>query len=85
MRTTLTIDADVAQKLKLKMASKKLTLKEAVNQALRAGLAPDAEEVRSQFRVEPHACGLKPGVDPDKLNQLVDDLEVEARAGKLAE
>jgi hypothetical protein len=26
----------------------------------------------------PHAFGFKPGIDPDKLNQLVDELEAEA-------
>jgi hypothetical protein len=36
MRTTLTLEPDVALKLKRRMAAKKLSLKEAVNQALRA-------------------------------------------------
>ena len=31
------------------------------------------------FKVEPHAFRFKPGVDVDRLNQLVDDLEAEAR------
>jgi hypothetical protein len=26
--------------------------------------------------VQPHAGGFRPGIDPDKLNQLVDELEV---------
>ena len=38
MRTTLTLEPDVALKLKKKMAEEKLTLKDAVNRALRAGL-----------------------------------------------
>jgi len=37
MRTTLTLEPDVALKLKRKMAEQKLTLKDAVNQALRVG------------------------------------------------
>jgi hypothetical protein len=48
-----------------------------VNQVLRRGLAAQqlpADD--SPFRVEPHAGGFKPGVDPAKLNQLVDQLDV---------
>jgi hypothetical protein len=33
--------------------------------------------------VEPHAFGFKPGVDLDRLNQLVDELEAEEHARKL--
>ena len=33
-----------------------------------------------RFTVVPHAFGLRPGVDPDRLNQLVDELEVEELA-----
>jgi hypothetical protein len=35
------------------------------------------------FQVEPHACGFRAGVDPDKLNQLLDELEVEERSKRL--
>ena len=34
-----------------------------------AGLEP--------FVVEPQSCGWMPGIDPLRLNQLVDDLELE--------
>lgn len=77
MRTTLTLDPDVAQKLKRRMAEKKLTLKEAVNQALRAGLAVEKPKPKVPFKVRAHPMGLLPGIDPNKMNQLLDDLEVE--------
>jgi hypothetical protein len=32
-----------------------------------------------RFRVKPQDLQLRPGVDPDKLNQWVDDAEVEQR------
>jgi len=77
MRTTLTLEPDVALKLKKRMAEQKLTLKDAVNQALRAGLrAPDARP-KTPFKVEPYPFQFKPGIDPDKLNQLLDELDVE--------
>jgi hypothetical protein len=65
------------------MASQKLTLKDAVNQALRAGLDIEPEQRRVNFRVEPHSFGFKPGIDLDKLGQLADELEAEEFARKL--
>ncbi len=78
MRTTLTLDPDVALELKNKVETEHLTLKEAVNSALRAGLRV-AKLKEKPFKVEPFPASfrLNPGIDPDKLNQFLDDLEVE--------
>ena len=84
MRTTLTLEPDVARQLRKKMTEKKLTLKQAVNEALRAGLKTTATEKRHKFVVEPHSCGFRAGIDLDKLNQLVDELEAEEVARKLS-
>jgi hypothetical protein len=83
MRTTLTLEPDVALKLKRRMAENKLSLKDAVNQALRVGLAADGMPARKPFRVVPHDFGFKPGIDLDKLGQLADQLEDEEIARKL--
>lgn len=79
MRTTLTLEPDVVEVLKTRMEEQNLSLKYAVNLALRTGLAAMGHQasVGGAFQVEPHPFGLKPGIDPDKLNQLVDDLEAE--------
>ena len=79
------MEPDVAQKLKRRMAQTSLSLKETVNQALRAGLAETPRKPRTpRFRVEPHACGFFPGVDRDRMNQLADQLEAEAVLRKLS-
>ena len=79
MRTTLTIEPDVAQKLKRRMAQTNQSLKEPVNKVLRAGLAETPRKSRTpRFRVEPHASGFFPGIDRDRRNQLSDQLEAEA-------
>ena len=83
MRTTLTLEPDVSLKLKKRMAARNLTLKEAVNQALRAGLAADEASARARFKVEPHVFRFKAGIDLDKLNQLADELEAEEFSRKL--
>lgn len=51
--------------------------KELVNSALRRGLSDVASIPRKRVRTRPAALGLRPGLDPDRMNQLVDDLEVE--------
>jgi hypothetical protein len=84
MRTTLTIEPDVAQQIRRRVAQKKCTLKQVVNEALRAGLASIEKERRIRFKVEPHSFQFKPGIDPNKLNQLLDDLEAEEFLKKMS-
>jgi hypothetical protein len=85
MRTTLTLDPDVAMKLKKRMDEEKLTLKETVNQTLRFGFKAVAKEKkRAPFKVIPHSFGFKPGIDQNKLNQLVDELEAEEYVRKMS-
>jgi hypothetical protein len=84
MRTTLTLDPDVAMNVKKRMAEKKLTLKETINQALRYGLKEVAKEKkRAPFKVIPHSFGFKPGIDQNKLSQLLDQLEAEEFVRKM--
>jgi len=77
MRTTLTLEPDVAEKLRLRMSREKISFKRAVNEALRAGLGKPERKPKVKFKVEPFPCGLKPGIDPNKLGQLLDEMEVE--------
>ena len=77
MRTTLTLDDDLADVLKLRAKLLEVPFKQVVNDTLRRGLAPEAPEDRPVFRVRPFRSGFRPGIDPLKLNQLNDQLEVE--------
>jgi hypothetical protein len=82
MRTTLTLDPDVAERIRQELATGKVSLKELVNRGLRTGLNLESVPVSgAPFRVEPHASGYKAGVDALKLNQLVDELESEEFIG----
>jgi hypothetical protein len=84
MRTTLTLERDVAEGLKMEIRRTGKSLKATVNEALRLGLALRGKPVQaSRFKVEPHAFGLRPGIDPDRLNQLVDELDTEEASRKL--
>ncbi len=79
MRTTLTIDDDLAGILKKKASQQGHSFKAVVNDLLRAGIVAsgDTSPKRKPVKVVARALELKPGYDPDKLNQLVDELEVE--------
>lgn len=80
MRTTLTLDEDVAAKLRAEMAARGTTFKETVNVVLRRGLeAPTQEELARPFRIEPRSMGLCPGLQLDDVAGLIDLLDGAAR------
>lgn len=86
MRTTLTIDDDLAGILQQRARQEGRSFKEVVNSLLRAGIAASGEpaEPRRKIDVVTRPLGLKAGYDPDKLNQLVDELESEDLLRKAA-
>ena len=86
MRTTLTIDPDVEQLLRSEMRRSGRGLKAVVNDALRAGLgAAGKPQAAPPYCVEPHALGLRPGIDADRLNQMAGETEAGRRVRKLGQ
>jgi hypothetical protein len=83
MRTTLTLDPDVARLLREEAHRQRRSFKDVVNDAIRKGLAPSVSPKMGRFRVRPHRTVLRPGIDPGGLNRLVDELEDEALLGKV--
>lgn len=76
MRTTLTLDDDVAVKLKAESRRVGRPFKEIVNETLRAGLANRrAASPRTAFRVEARDLGLKPGLSLDNVAELLEQVE----------
>ena len=78
MRTTLTLDNDIADSLKEQAQLMGRPFKQVVNDALRRGMSPAVRETPAPYRVDPIHSGFAPGVDPMKLNQLADELEAES-------
>ena len=85
MRTTLTLDEDVADFLREQARLQNKPFKQMVNDTLRRGMSPAVCEDRPVFRVTPLRGGFRPGVDPLRLNQLNDELETQAFIGLDAE
>lgn len=84
MRTTLTIDDDLAGLLKQRARELGVPFKEVVNRTIRAGLGEAAKTRRGPVpKTMPHSFGFKPGIDLDKLGQLVDEMEAEAYAASV--
>jgi hypothetical protein len=79
VRTTLTVDDDLFEELQKRARESDQSFKAVINDVIRRGLrasdpiAPSADP----FVVEARSCGFRPGVDPAKLNQLLDDLEID--------
>jgi hypothetical protein len=84
MRTTLTLDPDVARMLADEAHRLRKPFKQVVNDALRRGLSREVSQIRPpKYRVRPWKSGLRPGIDTSHLNALVDELEDRAILAKL--
>jgi hypothetical protein len=78
MRTTLTLDDDLARQIKRLQHRSQLSFKETVDLVLRRGLGLTEPALSNPaFEVEPFDGGFAPGIDAEKLNQFLDELDVE--------
>ena len=77
MRTTLTIDDDVAVRIEERRRRDGQSLKQVVNALLREGLRSGPRPA-TKYHVTPHKLGMRAGYDPTRLNQLVDELAADA-------
>lgn len=80
MRTTVTLEPDVEALVRETMREQGIGFKQAVNQAIRAGLAPRR---RRPFTQRTYALGLRAGIPYEKALQLAAELENEELVRKL--
>jgi hypothetical protein len=78
MRTTLTLDPDVALLLEKEVHRQRRPFKQIVNDALRRALGGRTARRAEPYHVVPHQARLRPGLDRLALNRLADELEDEA-------
>ena len=80
MRTTLTLDEDVAQRTKKLAAKLKKPFKVVLNEALRKGLDQvEKPQKRRVYRTSPHEMGLREGLNIDNIQELLAQVEGEDR------
>lgn len=82
MRTTVTLEPDVAARLQKLASERGTSFKATLNATLRAGL--DAGSVSAKpYREQTHELGIQPGVDLTKALRLAAELEDEETLRKL--
>lgn len=82
MRTTVTLDSDLAAELRRIARERGISFREALNAMLRIGLSAQAGTARP-YRLPARRLGLRQGIGLDEALNLASTLEDEASAGKL--
>jgi hypothetical protein len=83
MRTTITLDPDVERLLRSSMRERGVSLKEALNEAVRAGLTR-SRGPRRRFVQKSYSLGAEQLFRWDKALSVADAMEDEERARKLS-
>jgi hypothetical protein len=82
MRTTVTLDDDVAAKLKQTARERGVSFKAVLNDAVRDGLNGQARSAR-RYRMPTYRMDVRKGVNLDKALRLAGELEDEEIVRKL--
>ena len=78
MRTTLTLDDDVAVRIEERRRRDGQSLRQVVNRLLREGLRHDERPPEARkYRTKTHKLHLRPGFDAARLNRLADEIETD--------
>ena len=75
MRTTLSLDDDVARLLNKETRRTGTSFKQVVNHYLRLGLMAAKQPARKPFKIVPLDLGLPPGLNYDNIGELLEALE----------
>ncbi|MBM3744476.1 MAG: DUF2191 domain-containing protein [Acidobacteria bacterium] len=78
IRTTVTLDEDVFERLKEASRSRGVPFRQALNDTLRVGLVAAREPgARRKFRIEPRHMGVRAGLNYDNVSALLELAEGE--------
>ena len=76
MRTTLTLDDDIAHKLKAEVRRSGKSFKQVVNDLLRQAVnTPPPTPPPKPFPILTRDLGLRPGLSIDNIGELLDQIE----------
>lgn len=74
-RTTLTLEADVANYIEDKLAkNRKLKEKSLINGLLRKGIVADKKAAPAKFVIKPFKTRLRPGITVEMLEEMMDEI-----------
>jgi hypothetical protein len=79
-RTTLTLEDDVAARIRDEARRQDRPLKDVINDLLRAGLETRRSPGVEPYEVPSRDMGVRPGVDLDDIQGLLDRLDGPARS-----
>jgi hypothetical protein len=74
-RTTLTLEDDVAERLRGESRRTGKSFKDVVNEAIRAGLDRRGGQPRERFVIKARPMHAKPGIEFDNVWELIERLE----------
>lgn len=83
MRTTVDLDPEIDARLRAVARERGVSLREVINDALRAGLRPAPAGEVPPYTLPSRRLGLRPGVNVDKALALAGELEDEEILRKL--
>lgn len=75
VRTTLTLDDDVAARLRRAVRDTGIPMRTVANEALRSGLEARESRAIPPFRVDARVLGLRPGLSLDSISALLEQVE----------
>ncbi len=75
IRTTVTLDDDVIQRVKRESRARGASFKETINDLLRAALLEKPKPRRKPFKIRAMNLGYRPGLNYDKIEQLIEYAE----------
>ncbi len=73
MRTTVSIEPDLARLIERRMAEEGKGFKQILNDTLRRGFEAAIREAPARYEVPTFESAVLPGVDLTKVNQLLDE------------
>jgi hypothetical protein len=75
IRTTLSLDEDVASKLRAEARRSGKSFRTVVNETIRRGLVSAKAPEQEPYKVRSSPMGLRPGLSLDSISQLLEQIE----------
>lgn len=76
MRTTVDLDSDLLERLRMEAAKRRVSFKQLLNAAIRMGLSPRPQLAGKRYALPAHRLGVvREGVDLDKALAVADALD----------